>query len=131
MSNELVLIIEDNEKSRRLARDVLAFEGYRTVDTETAEEGIRIARKMRPAIIIMDIHLPGIDGFDALRQLRAEPETEDIPVMAVTASTMNRDREAIIKAGFDGYEPKPINVKSFLAAVHQLVAAGRLKRSHA
>ncbi len=121
MANELVLIVEDNEKNRKLARDVLQFTGYRTIESETAEEGIRLAREQQPALILMDIQLPGMNGIEALGRLRADPRTSGIAVMAVTASAMTQDRQKIMAAGFDGYQSKPINVKDFLQAVRALL----------
>jgi two-component system, cell cycle response regulator DivK len=119
---ELILIIEDNEKNRRLVRDVLQFKGYQTIETETGEEGVELARSRQPALVLMDIQLPGIDGITALRQLRDDPTTRAIRVMAVTASAMTQDRQKILSAGFDGYQSKPINVKAFLEAVQELLA---------
>jgi CheY-like chemotaxis protein len=122
MAGELVLIVEDNEKNRKLVRDVLAFKGYRLAEAETGEEGVRLARELRPALILMDIQLPGISGIEALTQIRADESTRAIPVMAVTASAMSTDRSKIIAAGFDGYQSKPINVKAFLEAVQAVLA---------
>ncbi len=102
MAGELILIVEDNEKNRKLVRDVLQVKGYKTIESETAEEGIRLAQESRPALILMDIQLPGIDGITALKRLRAEPETREIPVIAVTASAMTNKREAMLVEGFDG-----------------------------
>jgi two-component system cell cycle response regulator DivK len=121
MAGELILIVEDNEKNRKLVRDVLAFKGYRLAEAETGEEGVRLARELRPALILMDIQLPGISGIEALAQIRADDSTRGIPVMAVTASAMSTDRSKIVAAGFDGYQSKPINVKGFLAAVHAVL----------
>ena len=115
----LILIVEDDEKSRRLVRDVLTHEAYRLLEAESGEDGVRLARAQRPALVIMDIQLPGIDGIEALRQLRAMPETQQIPVIAVTASAMTADRAKIMAAGFDGYQSKPISVRPFLAAVRE------------
>jgi len=106
-------------------RDVLRIKGYETVETETAEEGLRIAREVRPALILMDIQLPGMSGIDALRYLRADPATRDIPVIAVTASVMTQDRTQILAAGFDAYQPKPITVKAFLDAIRQTLDRNR------
>jgi two-component system cell cycle response regulator DivK len=117
MANELILIIEDNEKNRRLARDVLQFNGYRTIESETAEEGIELARQQKPALILMDFHLPGMNGIEAFKVLRADADAKSIPVLAVTASAMTEDRKKILDAGFDGLQTKPINVKEFLGAV--------------
>ena len=88
MPGELILIIEDNEKNRKLARDVLQVKGYQTIESETAEEGLKFAVEKHPALILMDIQLPGIDGITALKQLRADPITKTIPVIAITASAM-------------------------------------------
>ena len=123
MAGELILIVEDNEKNRKLVRDVLAFKGYRLAEAETGEDGVRLARELRPALILMDIQLPGISGIEALRHIRADDSTRGIPVMAVTASAMSTDRSKILAAGFDGYQSKPINVKAFLAAVEAVLAA--------
>ena len=122
MAGELILIIEDNEKNRRLVRDVLQFKGYQTIESETGEEGVELARSRQPALVLMDIQLPGIDGITALKQLRDDPATCAIRVMAVTASAMTQDRQTILAAGFDGYQSKPINVKTFLEAVQELLA---------
>ncbi len=119
MAGELILIVEDNEKNRKLARDVLRVKGYRTMETETAEDGIRLAQESTPALILMDIQLPGMNGIEALAQLRADPRTREIPVIAVTASAMAHDRRKILAAGFGGYLTKPINVKEFLETVSQ------------
>jgi two-component system cell cycle response regulator DivK len=126
MANELIVLIEDNEKNRKLARDVLTHQGYRVAEAESAEDGLALVARERPALILMDIHLPGIDGIEALRRLRADAATRDIPVLAVTASAMTHDRQKILAAGFDGYQSKPISVRPFLAAVRETLdrAAG-------
>ena len=121
MANELVLIVEDNEKNRKLVRDTLQFKGYKTIEAETGEDGVRLAREHQPALILMDIQLPGIDGITALAQLRADPATRAIPVMAVTASVMAQDRQKIVNAGFDAFQGKPISVREFLAAVQRML----------
>ena len=122
MAGELILIVEDNEKNRRLVRDVLQFKGYQTIESETGEEGVELARSRQPALVLMDIQLPGIDGITALKRLRDDPATRGIRVMAVTASAMTQDRQTILAAGFDAYQSKPINVKTFLEAVQELLA---------
>ena len=119
MANETILVVEDNEKNRRLLRDVLTFKGYTILESETAEEGIRIAHESKPALILMDFHLPGMNGIQALEVLRGDEATRAIPVIAVTASAMTEDRQKIMAAGFDGLQTKPINVKVFLDAVAQ------------
>jgi CheY-like chemotaxis protein len=119
VSQELILIVEDQPLNRKLVRDVLQSKGYRTLESETAEEGLTLARKHLPALVLMDIQLPGMNGIEALKQLRADPLTRAIPVIAVTASAMAQNRQEILSAGFDGYQPKPINVKVFLQAVRE------------
>ena len=121
MTGALILIVEDNDKNRKLVRDVLTFKGYEVIESETGEEGVRLAQERRPSLVLMDIRLPGIDGVEALRRLRAEETTRGISVMAMTASVMSEDRQKIMAAGFDGYQSKPINVTDFVAAVAQLL----------
>jgi len=125
MANELILIIEDNEKNRKLARDVLQVKGYRTIETETAEEGLKLATEQSPTLILMDIQLPGMDGITALKQLRADPKTKNILVMAITASAMTHNRQTMLAEGFDGYQTKPIGLKDFLGEVERVLAARR------
>jgi len=122
VANELILIVEDNEKNRKLMRDVLQFKGYQIIETDTAEEGIRLARDRQPALILMDFHLPGMNGIEALGRLRGEPATRGIPVLAVTASAMTEDKQKILAAGFDGLQTKPIRVKDFVQAVADTIA---------
>ena len=122
MAGELILIVEDNENNRMLVRDVLQSRGYQTAETDNAEEGLRLARASRPALILMDIQLPGMNGMEALKLLRAAEATRDIPVMAVTASAMTQDRHKIMATGFDAYQSKPINVREFVEAVRGLLA---------
>ena len=121
MAGELILIVEDNEKNRKLERDILQFHGYRTVEAENAEDGIAMAQAEPPALILMDIQLPRMNGIEALQVLRADARTRAIPVIAVTASAMTQDRQKIMAAGFDGYQAKPIDVTAFVAAVREMV----------
>ena len=121
MANELILIVEDNEKNRKLVRDVLTFKGYRLAEAETGEDGVRLAKALRPDLVLMDIQLPGINGITALGQIRDDPAIRDTPVIAVTASAMTQDRQKIMAAGFNGYQSKPINVKDFVAAVRAML----------
>jgi two-component system, cell cycle response regulator DivK len=104
MANELILIVEDNPKNLKLVRDTLQVKGYRTIEAETGEEGVRLAHERQPVLILMDIQLPGISGIDALQQLRTDPRTHAIPVIAVTASVMTQDRKRVMDAGFDGFQ---------------------------
>ena len=122
MSGELILIVEDNEKNMKLVRDLLQAKGYRTVESDTAEEGLRLAREHAPELVLMDIQLPGMSGIEALGHLRDDPGTHDIPVVAVTASAMSQDREKVMAAGFDGYQRKPLEMKEFLAVVREILS---------
>jgi two-component system, cell cycle response regulator DivK len=117
----LILIIEDNEKNLKLVRDVLQVKGYATLEAGTAEDGIPLAIEHKPDLILMDIHLPGMNGIEARKVLRVDPATAEIPVVAVTASVMQQDRKQITEAGFEGYIGKPINLQEFLATVRDML----------
>ena len=125
MATEVVLVVEDDSKSRKLVRDLLTFKGYQIIEAETGEEGVDLAQERRPSLILMDIRLPGIDGIQALERLRAEVATQGIPVMAMTASVMSGDRQRVLDAGFDAFQSKPIKIKDFVAAVEQLLERHR------
>ena len=121
MAGELVLIIEDNEKNRKLVRDVLNVKGYKTIESETAEEGIKLAIEKSPSLILMDIQLPGMDGIAALKHLKTNPRTKSIPIIAITVSAMTYNRVMMLAEGFDGFQSKPINVKDFLEEVRRVL----------
>jgi two-component system cell cycle response regulator DivK len=113
MAGELILIVEDNEKNRKLFRDILQFKGFRILEASTAIGGLQLAAQHRPGLILMDIQLPDLDGVTALSRLRSDAATADITVVALTAFAMKEDRERFSKAGFDGYLVKPINIREF------------------
>lgn len=117
MADALILIVEDNEKNLKLVRDLLQVKGYRTLEAGTAELGIELARQRTPHLILMDIQLPGMDGITALGQLRHDPVTSEIPVIALTAFAMQDERQRFGTAGFDGYLVKPINIRELLEVV--------------
>ena len=121
----LILIVEDNEKNLKLVRDVLQVKGYKTLEAGTAEEGIRVARERAPGLILMDIQLPRMSGIEALKALRTEPATAAIPVVAITASVMQQDRQHIMRAGFDGFIEKPISLRRLLDTVQQALAGAK------
>jgi two-component system, cell cycle response regulator DivK len=123
MAGKLILIIEDNEKNRKLVRDVLQVKGHKTIESETAEQGLELALEKSPALVLMDIQLPGMDGITALKQLRANPQTSSIPVIAITASAMTNNRQAMLAEGFDGYQSKPISVKDFLGELERVLSS--------
>jgi CheY-like chemotaxis protein len=122
VSGERILIVEDNARSRKLLRDVLGYHGYQVYEAESGEEGLALAARVAPRLVMMDIQLPGIDGVEALRRLRDEEQTRAIPVVAVTASVMGQEIRRIEDAGFDGYLQKPVALKELLAAVEELLA---------
>ena len=113
----LILIVEDNENNLMLVRDVLEHKGYETIEAMTGVEGVRLALDRKPDIVLMDIQLPDIDGITALGRIRADPRTECIPVIAVSASVMPDEQHRIAASGFNAYITKPINVKSLVETV--------------
>jgi two-component system, cell cycle response regulator DivK len=108
----LVLIVDDNEKNRKLARDVLRAAGLRTIEAARGDEAIAAAARDRPDVILLDLRLPDMDGTDVARGLRAGEGTRRIPVVALTASP-HAGGERLLAAGFDGYLQKPIDVRAF------------------
>jgi len=123
VAQPLILVVEDRPMNAKLLRDVLGASGYDVVEAVDAETGLALAREREPALVLMDIQLPGMDGVTAVGELKKDPRTAKIPVIAVTASAMPLEREAILRAGFDGYQAKPISVKELLGEVRRLVRA--------
>ncbi len=121
MSAETILVVEDNEKNLKLVRDVLQFAGFDVVAASSAEQGVAMAIERPPDLVLMDLQLPGMDGTEALRQLRDSPRTRSVPVVAVTAFAMKDDRERALNAGFDGYLEKPISVQALPAQVRSFL----------
>jgi len=120
-----VLIVEDNDKNMKLARDVLQNKGYQTLEAVTGEDGVQLAKQHVPDLVLMDIQLPGINGIEAFKQIRADAKTAKVPVVALTASVTPTDRSAISAAGFDAFVSKPINLKEFLETVKRLVEGAK------
>jgi two-component system, cell cycle response regulator DivK len=119
MLGERVLIVEDNGKNMKLVRDVLRATGYSTLEATTGEEGVELALSQAPALVLMDVQLPGIDGVEALERMRQNERTASIPVLALTAQAMSGDRERFLEAGFDGYLAKPVDVRELIEAVRE------------
>lgn len=113
LQDKRVLVIEDKAENTRLFRAVLKLEGAQVFEAAEAEVGIEMARREQPDIILMDVQMPGMDGLTATRLLRADAQTRAIPIIAVTASVMERDRQQILEAGCDGHISKPINPQTF------------------
>jgi two-component system cell cycle response regulator DivK len=113
VADELILIVDDNGQNRKLARDVLRFAGFRTLEADGGGTGVALAAEHVPDLVLMDIRMPDLNGTEALRQLRGDARTAGIPVVALTSSTMKGDRERFLVDGFDGYLQKPISVREF------------------
>ncbi|HEY5881633.1 MAG TPA: response regulator [Nakamurella sp.] len=121
MTTRRILVIEDNERNLKLVRDVLQYAGYDIIEARTGEHGVELARACPPDLVLMDLQLPGIDGQQAMQQLRDDSRTSHIPVVALTASVMNEDRTRVLEAGFDGYLEKPISVRDLPGQVQAIL----------
>lgn len=119
MAGERILVVEDNDKNMKLFRDVLQVSGYSTLEATTGEKAVELALVHEPALVLMDVQLPGIDGLAVLGQLRQDERTSSIPVLAVTAQAMSGDRDRFLEAGFDGYLSKPVDIAELLQAVRE------------
>lgn len=119
-----VLVIEDNALNLKLVRDVLQHAGYDVVEAATGELGVASAASEPPDLVLLDLQLPGIDGHETLRRLRAGVLPDRVPVVAVTALAMAEDRDRAQHAGFDGYLEKPISPRSLPAQVERFLAGG-------
>lgn len=123
MTGNKILIIEDNLLNLELATDLLAANGFVVSSAPTAEEGLRMARALLPDLVLMDFSLPGMDGLSATKHLKADPATRHLTVVGLTANAMKGDEAAALNAGCDGYLTKPIDTRTFIAAVTKFIAA--------
>ena len=121
MAGELILVVEDNDKNRKLVRDVLTAKGYRLVEAETGEDGVRLGREQNPALVLMDIQLPEVSGLEVTKWLKDDPELKAIPVVAVTAFAMKGDEERIREGGCEAYLSKPISVGKFIETIRHFL----------
>ena len=119
-----ILIVEDNELNRKLLRDTLAAYGYQTITADHGAAALALAREHHPDLILMDLQLPDISGFEAVRLLKQHPETGAIPIVAVTAFAMDGDERKALTSGCDAYVSKPIQIREFVATVARFVGAG-------
>lgn len=124
-----ILVVQDNTLNLELVRDVLLTAGMNVVEARTADEGLKAALKLGTAVILLDIRLPGMDGFALLGRLRANPVTASIPVVALTAQAMVGDREQALAAGFSDYISKPIDTRTMADRIRALIVPGRSPRS--
>lgn len=122
-----ILVVEDNERNRKLVRTILEFRGFEVVECEDGAPSLALAKERKPALVLMDIQLPTMDGITALKHLRADPETAAIPVVAITASVTPGERERVNAAGFNGYLGKPIDIPSFNEMVDRF--AGKAEKT--
>ena len=106
-----ILIVEDNQDSRELVVKVLKNKGYQTIEAADGEEALEKTAAERPDLILLDISIPKIDGYEVAKRLKSQEEFKDIPIVALTAHAMKGDREKVIVSGFEGYISKPINVR--------------------
>jgi two-component system cell cycle response regulator DivK len=125
MSEARILYIEDKPDNRLLVRRILMAEGMEVIEAASADEGVSLARMEHPDLILMDINMPGKDGFSATLDIRQIPELDHIPIVALTANVMKGDKERSLSAGCDGYIPKPIDVDRFPIEVMNYVRKGR------
>lgn len=124
MTGARILVVEDNSLNLKLMRDVLQHCGFEVVEARSGEEGVHLARSCSPDLVLMDLQLPGIDGVEALHQIRGDPSVADVPVVAVTAFAMQADRDRAYSDGFDGYLSKPISVRALPAQIEAFLAGG-------
>jgi len=124
MSQSRILVVEDNPKNLKLVRDVLTYSGYEVIEATCGEDGVRLAAEESPDLILMDLQLPGIDGAEALRQIRLNGTNADVTVVAVTAFAMNDDRQRAFQSGFNGYVEKPISVRGLPQQIRDFLSLG-------
>jgi CheY-like chemotaxis protein len=116
-----LLLIEDNEMNRDMLSRRLVKRGYEVAIAVDGEQGLAMARTERPALVLMDMSLPGLDGWEATRQLKARPETRDIPVIGLTAHAMAGDRDRALAAGCDDFDTKPVELTRLLEKIEALL----------
>ncbi len=116
-----ILVVEDHEDNRRIVRDLLTSAGYEMIEAVTGEEGVALAERERPDLILMDIQLPGLDGYEATRQIKANPALRPIPIIAVTSYALSGDDVKALEAGCDAYVTKPFSPRALLAKIREYV----------
>ncbi len=124
MKRKTVLVIEDNEMNMKLVRALLQIGQYNMIEAGDAESGIQLARARKPDLILMDVHLPGMDGLSATRIIKEDPVLKHIPVIALTSYAMQGDAKKAMQAGCDGYITKPIDTRGFLNTIRKIIREG-------
>ncbi|MFA5157173.1 MAG: response regulator [Candidatus Omnitrophota bacterium] len=116
-----ILVVDDNEQNRLLMSDILQYRGYEIFQAEDGEKGVGMAREFKPDLILLDMQMPGIDGFTAVKMLKDDPLTKDIKIIVVTSLAMKGDKEKIIALGVDDYIAKPIDTRQFPVLVEKYI----------
>ena len=116
-----ILVVEDQEDNRTIVRDLLSSVGYEVIEATTGDEGVSMAKTETPDLILMDIQLPGIDGYEAARRIKAEPSNQHIPIIAVTSYALSGDENKAIEAGCDAYFAKPFSPRKLLDKIREFV----------
>lgn len=122
--SKVILIADDEPKNMKLIRDLLQVSGYSVIEATDGSEAVELARNMKPDLVLMDIHMPMMNGLQATRLLKTDPQTQDIPVLALTASVGSVDQDKVFEAGCDAFIPKPIEIKSFLITISTYLTGG-------
>ncbi len=117
--SKLILVVEDQEDNRRIMRDLLASAGYEVIEAVTGKDGVSAAESRRPDLILMDIQLPGFDGYEATRKIKANPDLEHIPIIVVTSFALRGDDVKAFEAGCDAYVSKPFSPRELLAKIRE------------
>jgi two-component system, cell cycle response regulator DivK len=120
--NKRILVIEDQEDNRQIVRDLVTASGYELIEATTGEEGIEAAAREKPDLILMDIQLPGIDGYEVTRRIKANPQLQKIPIVAVTSYALSGDDKKAFAAGCDGYVTKPYSPRLLLAKIREYLS---------
>jgi CheY-like chemotaxis protein len=126
VTHKKILIVDDKPLNLELATDLLEAEGFIVSSAQTAEEGLRLARKTMPDLVLMDIGLPGMDGLCAAKKLKTNPATHDLTIVGLSAHAMKGDTEMALRAGCDGYLTKPIDTRTFIATITRFIALANL-----
>jgi len=120
--NKRILVIEDQEDNRQIVRDLVTASGYDLIEATTGEEGLAAAARERPDLILMDIQLPGIDGYEVTRRIKANPQLKKIPIIAVTSYALSGDDKKAFAAGCDAYVTKPFSPRLLLAKIQEYLS---------